>query len=294
MSSNLERTEYKDRATLVSSFNTREGKTDFKKIWGLAVLDNELFTATDECAEIEVYDLEHFSLKRRFVLESGTQQHIDIQDIAACKLQKCLYIMNWASIDKRKEILRINVNGNLKRRWSTGSEFGRLSVSNEGSVIVTIIWKDKLKEYSMDGGLLREIKLSTVVHPRHAVRLNQDLFVVGFGDDEDNLHGVCIVDHLGNSIVSYGGTKGSSTGQVNCPLALAVDSEGSVVVADEKNCRLLLLGSNLEFKKVISTENCGLRDPWRLYLDSLAGRIFVADNAIKDNNQCQVLVLDLK
>ena len=70
-------------------------------------------------------------------------------------------------------------------------------------------------------------------------------------DDGDDLHRVCVVDADGKLKKSFGGKRGSTIGQMNRPVYLSVDGNGFVMVADRGNSRVLLLDSDLEFKREI-------------------------------------------
>ena len=91
---------------------------------------------------------------------------------------------------------------------------------------------------------------------------------------------------------SFGGKCRSIIGQMNCPVYLSVDGNGFVMVADRYNSRVLLLDSDLEFKReILSKEKHGLRNPGRILLDESNGRLFVADN--EWNNE-QILIFQFK
>ena len=290
---------YKSDPVLVQTIRTNSDKK--KKLWfraaeeskeirGLTILDKELFVVSEESSEVEVYDSMEFSFSRRWNLK----ELIDPMDIGSCNRNKCLYIFDSKDIDQSNEILRVDPNGKLIKNWSTGDDYGwGLSVTDESNVILTVYNKNKLNEYSPDGQLIREINLSSdagIRHPLHAIKLTNGHFVVSHGDYSDDLHRVCIVDADGKLMKSFGGKRGSTIGQMNRPFYLSVDGNGFVMVADQGNSRVLLLDSDLKFKReILSKEKHGLRHPWRILLDESNGRLFVADN--ESNNQ-RILVFD--
>ena len=65
------------------------------------------------------------------------------------------------------------------------------------------------------------------------------------------------------------------------------------MVVDRDNSRVLLLDSDLKFKREILSkeEKHGLRRPTRILLDESNGRLFVADN---DSNNQRILIFDFK
>jgi len=155
--------------------------------------------------------------------------------------------------------------------------------------------KNKLNEYSPDGQLLLEINLSHAgIHwPWHAIKLTNGYFVVSHGSIDDDLHRVCMVDSGGRIKKSFGGKCGSTIAQMNRPVYLSVNGNGFVMVADQLNGRVLLLDSNLEYKRVVLSkeDKHGLHDPWNIILDESNSRLFVADN--ESENQ-RILVFDFK
>ena len=71
---------------------------------------------------------------------------------------------------------------------------------------------------------------------------------------------------------------------------LSVDGNGFVMVADQMNCRVLFLDSDLKFQREILTKaKHGLRHPWRIHLDESNGRLFVADN---ESSNERILIFD--
>jgi len=241
-------------------------------------------------SEVEVYDSINLRLSHRWNLKEIVRP----QDIVSCNRNQCLYINSYTDVDLPSDILKIDPNANEKliRNWSTGDEFGLgLYVTGEANVILTVYNKSKLNEYSSEGQLIREISLVSITEirsPHHAIKLDNDHFVVSHSDVRDVLHRVCVVKAVkadGKLETSFDGKleksfDGKSTiGQMNIPSHLAFDGKGFVMVADKVNSRILLLNSDLEFVRVlISKERHKLRFPMRILLDESNGRMFVADN----------------
>lgn len=244
-------------------------------------------------SEVEVYDSVDFNFICKWTLKE-----LDVPvDIASCSGNHCLYIMDWADSGHPSKVIRVDPQGTLILKWSTVGGQGRLSVTSESNLILTIYEENKLIEYSPDGHLIREIRLSSnagIVHTLHAIKLDSGQFVVSHGDDVSDLHRVCIVDEDGNVRRSFGGQKGSAIGQLNPPIYLAVDRKsGFVMVTDLWNHRVLLLDSNLEFKREILTKRKhGIRLPFRISLDDSNGRLFVADNEWESEIDGRILIFD--
>ena len=126
---------YKSDPILIETIRTNANKKKMKGISGLTILDKELFVVSQESSEVEVYDSMKFSFNRQWKL----RELIDPWDIASCKRNKCLYIFDYISFNQSKEISRVDPNGKLIKKWSTGNDYGwSLSVTDESNVILTV------------------------------------------------------------------------------------------------------------------------------------------------------------
>lgn len=184
------------------------------------------------------------------------------------------------------EIMKVDLKGNIIKIWEVEDNWGFMSVTTESNVLLTVSGRNKLCEYSPDGQPLREIHLSaSIIHPFHAIKLTSDLYVVSHGHLGDPLHRVCTVDSNGNVIKSFGGESGSTKKQMNVPAYLAVNSDGSILVVDRLNGRVLLLSADLEFRKeILSEKKDKLRSPFRIHLDQSHDRLFLADRNFRLTN----------
>lgn len=286
---------YKSELVLVHTITRksvkRKKKPIFEPIFGLAVLDKELFVVVEDNSEVEVYNSTKLSLSRRW----GLDELICPMDIGSCDKNKCLYFFDCKGIGHSNKILRVNSNGKLIKTWPTGDDYGRISVTYDSNIIFIIYAKNKLSEYSPDGQMIRKINLSSdlsrpIIGPLHAIKLTNGDFVVSHGTFVgDGLHRVCLVDADGVLKKSFGGKRGSTIGQLDRPVYLSVDRSGFVMVADNLNNRILLLDSDLNLRReIISEEKYGLRNPSSIVFDEPSGQMFVADN--EWNSDGQILV----
>ena len=264
----------------------------------MAILDTELFVLQEESSEVQVYCLLTFSFSRRWNLG----ELIKPQDIVSCNRNKCLYIFDYKGyISWSNEILRVDAHGKLIKKWSVGSNFGySLSVTSESNVILPVYKSRTLTEYSPDGQFIRKVNIlssSVFCEIWHAIKLTNGHFLISLRSAElfpgllGPGHGVCIVDGGGRPKKSFGGQVASNIGHMNVPFHMYVDGNGFVLVVDRENSRVLLLNSDLKFKKEILSKVEGLRRPTRLSLNESNGRLFVADN---DSNNQQILIFNVK
>lgn len=270
---------YNSDVVLIQAVRTEAEGTDEaqKAIFGLTILSSELFVVHQFSQEVKVYDSTKFTLIRKWKLE----ELINSVDMASCSRNRCLYIMDCKGMGRSNEILRVDPNGNLIQKWRTSRNYGRLSITAESNVVLTVSKKHKIYVYSDSGELIKEIELSGlgISDPWHAVKLTSGHFVVSYGYEADDVHGVCVVDAVGKVLKSFGGKRGSGDGQLSQPINLAVDGDGFVIVADLNNSRVILLDSDLQFRRVIlSKEKHGLHNPERICL--CGDVLFVADNEL--------------
>ena len=112
----------------------------------------------------------------------------------------------------------------------------------------------KIKEFSTDGQLLRELTLpEDVVSPWHSIQLSSGEFIVCHGKDNDPVHRVCLIDSDGSVVRSFSGPAGSDSQRMNVPGHMAVDRNGFVFVDDVYNSRVLLLSVNPAGVQIEST-----------------------------------------
>lgn len=242
----------------------------------MAVFGQEIFVVSSHCPEIVVYDSSNFTEKRRFDLPGL----VDAWDIVSCQTNNCLFVMDGKEPSADKEIIKFEPSGDVKSFWSTKRKAGYLSVARDGNVVLAVYEKNVIVEYSPEGQKIRKIRITSIageIHPHHAFKLDTGHFVVihGIGD---SLHRACIVNEdTGALVKSFGGKKGSGDGHMNLPKYLAVDGAGSVMVLDQNNNRVLLLGFDLEFQGELISSRNGLQTSCKIHLNESSGRLYVAE-----------------
>ena len=241
---------------------------------GVTSLDNLLYVLRDSKSteQIEVYDTDSHQLQRRVTVPGLGNR----ADIVACAHNRCAYISDHS----KNYIHRVGLpDGAHVTKWPVNDKPWFLSVTDTHAVLVTCPVVRKIKEFSTDGKLKREIQLTQdVVSPLHAIQLSNGQFVVCRGERDDPVHRVCLVSSDGQVVKSFGGVKGSGRQQMYLPCHVAVDSNGFVFVADGNNHRVLLLSTSLSFvREVVSLEHLKWY-PIRLWLDENRRRLYVVDN----------------
>lgn len=251
-----------------------------KEFAGLTTLGDELYVATRGNSFIEVYDLITFKLKHYLSLSTIS----NISDITACTTKNCLYV--YGCLGERNGILKPDIGGgmDLKEMWvSVGHNAGRLSVTDEGNIVVTGCNTNRLSEYTAEGKLSLNLSLEPetgVLHLWHALRTGSGHFVVSHGIVSDAVQGVCLVDREGMVLRSYGGID---RGQLDTPMYLAFGERGCIMIADLNNKRVLQISALLDLNEELISEEEGLRWPCRIHFDLVTGRLFVANSTFLEN-----------
>ena len=155
-------------------------------VLGVTSLDNLLYllrgARTSE--QIEVYDMDSYRLLRCLTVPGlGAKA-----DMTSCAHNSCAYISDWTN----KRIHRVGLpHGADVTSWPVNDQPECLSVTDTHSVLVTCREVRKIKEFSTDGELLREIQLlQEVTSPRHTVQLSDGRFIVCHGGRRDPVHRV--------------------------------------------------------------------------------------------------------
>jgi hypothetical protein len=203
------------------------------RVWGLAVHGNKLYVGRYPQKEFEIYDTNAFNLDRHLsVIGDGGC----INDMATCP--NCDFVF---AVDMfRRMIHVIDVNG-ARNQWNVPDWPEGISVNSQLNVIVTFSETKKLREFTPNGSLVREIILqSDTNYPWHAIQLDNNRYVVVHGRPKDpGFHRVCIVNVNGQIVHSYGRNRGSGDGQLNTPWRMALFGD-SLVVSNYYNDRLLV------------------------------------------------------
>jgi len=241
-----------------------------KRVGGVTSLGDDVFVVRcDRSEQVEVYDAVTFTLQRRLSVPGLRTSY----GLAACASNKCLY----ASDRSNDHVHRVELTGsNAVTKWTVGPGPYGLTVNNARNVVVVIRDERKLQEFTTHGTLLQTIQLQPdIKYPRGVAELTSGQFVISHGGA---LHRVCLLDVKGAVFRSYGSTLGSDPTKMNCPIGLALDKHGNILVADSDNNRLLVLDRSLTSAHEMSVSvDGGLSDPYSLWYDKSRGRLYVGE-----------------
>lgn len=253
---------------------TPHSEPESLSIRGVAVLGEHFFCAFRQSSKVKVYSANTLGYKTSWETEEIT----DLRDLTACSKHDCLYISNIRLTDNECEILKLSSQGKLITKWKTERNyFGRLSVTHDFNVLLAGHYVGRLVEYGPDGTRLKDIQLSNnSFRPIHALKDNSSYFVShGFGADP--VHGVSLVGANGKVLKTFGKTRGSTVEQLHAPVHLAMN-DGSILVADSRNGRVIVLSPTLEYQAtLLSNEEDGLNHPLRICIDHDNRRLLLSD-----------------
>jgi len=240
---------------------------------GVTSLGDDVFVVRDDSQhKIEVYDAKTFTLQRHITFPGfGDCSY----GLAACPHNNCLY----ASDHLNDRVHRVELSGSNVMKWFVARYPVGLSVNSEHNLLVVSRCERKLQIFTTHGTLLQNIQLQAdIERPWHAVQLpiyTSQFLVSHYGF---SLHRVCLVGVDGAVVRSYGGQQGSQLTQMNYPRGLSVDREGRVLVADEYNNRLLVIGQSQSGAHEMSVcVDRGLIRPFSLWYDQSRRRLYIGE-----------------
>jgi len=252
--------------------------TEGPPVAGLTMLGEQIYLLRRKQGnEIEVYDV----VSNRFCHCLTIPDIRGFTDMTSCGHFLWLYISDADA----ECVHRLNLQGNASK-WPVSAKPCGLSVNRAHNVLVACRSDHKIKEFSPNGDLIRDVTLSAdLVKPWHAIELTSGQLVVCHGGYSDPVSRVCMISAEGSKTVcTHGGQPGTDTYQYMFPAHLAVDSDGSVFVADVKNRRVTLLSPRLHYIRQVVSRDQLQSGPGRLCLDAQRRRLYVADN-IREGGQ---------
>jgi len=243
-------------------------------VGGVTSLGDDVFVLRHHSQEkIEVYNAKTFTLQRHITV-SGLGRIL--YGLAACPHNNCLY----ASDHHNHSIHKVELSGNnAVMKWYVAHQPTGLSVNSKHNLLVVSLGDMKLQIFTTYGTLLQNIQLQAGIEdPWHAVQLPTGQFLVSHGCFL-GLHRVCLVGVDGTVVRSYGGQNGSQLTQMDVPNCLSVDRVGRVLVADQRNDRLLVIDQSLSSAHEMSVRiDGGLKDPSSLWYDQSRRRLYIGES----------------
>ena len=243
---------------------------DVTLIIGVTSLGDDVFVLREQSRYVDLYDSDTLRRVRKVFITDL----MEVADMTSSTRHQCVYISDY----KGKVIFRLTADFKLSRWTVSDGPFG-LSVMSNDNLLVTCPDTRRLKEFTSDGRLVREIIIDYNISSNiwHAVELSSGQFAVSHGGYKDDNHQVCVVNSLGQVGSCYGKQKGARMGQLENPVHLSV-VEGSVLVACMSSPRIIQLSRTMSYVGTILTGQDGLKGPYAMHYDSEMRQLYVADN----------------
>jgi len=220
--------------------------------------------------EIQVYETVKYTTQMP-VRVAGLKENVFYKTLAACAVNCCLYVCDGHTVYK-VDLLTNNVISLIS--GVKGNPFG-LSVNDKGHVIVTCALSNDILEYTTHGALVRTVELPNpdIQLPTYAAQtISGQLIII----HQRPWYGVSSIDVHGKVTATYRNTKLQKL--LNIPAHLLVNKNGSILLADSQNDRVLLLNSSLSSaSEFISSDNGTLVAPNRLYFDESRGLLYIGE-----------------
>jgi len=159
--------------------------------------------------------------------------------------------------------------------WQVDGEPTGLSVNDACNVIVTCHLGNEIREYKPKGQLVRTIELpeSHVAKPWHSIQLKDSRFIDSHWAP---VHGISLIDKQGRVSATYRDSE--STQLLHYPQQLAINKQGSVLLVDCYNNRLLVLDASLSNARDFTQPiNGGLNRPGSLYFNESHSQLYVGE-----------------
>ena len=191
------------------------------------------------------------------------------RDIAACEQTSHVY----ATDDER--IWRVSADGADVRHWlpKLPDDAFRPWALSVTSARLLVTCTKQLMHFDADGNELRRVRLPYYRDLHHAVESPTGTFIANNVHTQLKQYQICEVNASGEVLRQFTGSRPSPLCR---PPHVAVDSHGNVVVADNTNCRILLLDAHLTLRRVIIDEHqLNYSKPYRLCYREQSGQLFV-------------------
>ena len=238
-----------------------------ERVFGLTLLHDNLFVLRANCIEVYSTNPEYTFLHRLRV--DGLTSH-EWNDLTSSVVHSCLYVADCAA----KMIRAVQLEGPV-RMWSVPDCPCGVSVTpDDDTLLVTCADTRQLVELSLYGGdWLRHVNLSSdIQRPLHAIKLTSGNYVVSHSCARGlpGQHRVCVVDSMGNTLLSYG----SGLRQLDWPCHMSIANGEFVFVADSSNNRIVLMSPTMQPVRAYVES---LSHPRRLHLERDTRRLYVAE-----------------
>lgn len=209
---------------------------------GVTILDTLMYVAHHGLNVISVYKTAPTFKHMKEITVDGLSEPFDM---AACPLNRCLYITD----SENKCVWKVQAADGKATKWMENIfDPFTISVSSKGNVLM-VRQPNTVAEYNVEGAVVEKCRVDYVPKIediQHAVENEQGNFVVIHGGQRDKVHAICEVSKDGGLLRSFGSDPGNGAQQLRNPRHVAVDDQDRVYVVDAFNDRVLQLDKRLQ------------------------------------------------
>jgi len=230
-----------------------DGKSD---VTAIALLDDQLFVTRDGVARVSVYNATSFEMLRQLTFTGLGTLLRGLATSRPTAAHRHLYISDYNNDCIHRVDLAI-AGADTLIKWNVADRSNGLSVNGAGNILVAYNYGRKVQEYTPTGSLLREISDSHNLI--QAVELSSGVLAVTRHSLHSGVFAISVATQLKH--IYYSGPGGSGAGQMYNPLSLTGDKHSYILVADDRNNRILVIGQLLTDARFrfLSTLNCSIR-----------------------------------
>jgi len=237
-------------------------------VWGVTQLHDVVYIVCWQSSAISRFNATTHQRLTDIVVEDLR----DPSDIVACEQTSQVYVADF-----KQCIWRVSSDGEDIQRWLPKSpsdtlEPRSLSVTST-RLLVTPYDTRQLIQFDAVGDELRRVQLPDDVVPLHAVESPTGTFIVSHNNRQLDQCQVSEVNTGGEVLRQFSGSRLLS---LRVTSEVAVDSHGNILVADEDNCRILLLDAQLTLRRVVvDADQLNDKLLWSLCYKEQSGQLFV-------------------
>jgi sugar lactone lactonase YvrE len=242
---------------------------------GLTSVDDRLFVLrSPNRQQIESYDASRFALQKLVTINklSDDGEHWR-NGLTSCDTNKCLYVSDYG----RNTIHRVNLRQDNKLSWPVEGGPCGLSVNSSCNLLIACAAVHKVKEFTADGQLVREVHLQHNESPLHAIQLTSDLIAVCYARP---IGGVLEVDLSRQVATSYARhVEAATRRQFASPDRMAFDrTSDCILIADRNNNRIVSVNRSFyEVYNLSIATGVRLDEPQCLCFDESRGLLYVGE-----------------
>jgi len=193
-------------------------------------------------------------------------------DIVACEQTSQLYVADWP-----KCVFRVSADGADINLWWIKSSVDTLKPATMSvtstRLLVTSTGTKQLMQLDSLGDELRRVQLPDNMVPWHAVESPTTTFIVSHENTQLDQQQISEVNTDGQVLRQFTGSRLSPLGWTR---RIAIDSHGNVLVAGQRNRRILLLDAQLRLRRLIIDEyQLNDKQPYHLCYSERTGQLLL-------------------